>query len=147
MLSPKPPYIGVTNANPLDNMFLSYDDERSCQTKVSYARNHNLGGVMIWELAQDHTPNTTDPLLQAIKQALATPGLTNLQTSSNDVNLTFSSISLGAYRVQWSSDIAGGVWNTLLTTNVLGPGGPLQITDFGVMTNQQNRFYRIQTPP
>jgi GH18 family chitinase len=40
---------------------------------VSYARNHGLGGIMIWELAQDHTPGTSDPLLQAVKQALATP--------------------------------------------------------------------------
>ena len=140
-------YLGITNANSTQSMFISYDDERTCECKVSYARNHNLGGVMIWNLAQDHTPNTTDPLLQAVKQALATPGLTNLQTSGNNVSLTFSSIALGAYRVQWSSDLTGGVWNTLLTTNILGSGGPLQITDFGAMTNQTERFYRVQTPP
>jgi chitinase len=140
-------YLGITNAIPVNNIFLSYDDQRTCQAKVSYARNHGLGGVMIWELAQDHTPNVTDPLLQAVKQAVATPGLSNLQSSGFDMDLTFNSIALGSYRVQWCSDLTFGVWNTLLVTNVPGSGGPLQITDSGVVTNQPARFYRIQTPP
>jgi chitinase len=138
-------YVGITNANPLNNTFISYDDQRTCQCKVSYARNHGLGGVMIWELAQDHTPNTPDPLLQAVKQALATPGQTNLQINGNDINLMFSGIALGSYRVQWSSDLA--IWNTLLTTNISGLGGPVLITDSGAATDQIGRFYRIQTPP
>jgi len=140
-------YLGITNVVPTKNIFLSYDDQRTCQAKVSYARNHGLGGVMIWELAQDHTANLTDPLLQAVKQAVATPGQSNLQSSGPDINLTFSSIALGSYRVQWSSDPTFGVWNTLLVTNTPGPGGPLQIVDFGAVTNQPRRFYRIQTPP
>lgn len=140
-------YIGITNANPTNNIFISYDDPRTCQAKVSYARNRNLGGVMIWELAQDYTPNKPAPLLQAVKQALATPGWTNLQKNGAGLNLTFTSIALGSYRVQWSSDLVLGVWNTLLTTNVSGAGGPLQITDSGVVTNQLQRFYRIQSPP
>ena len=138
-------YIGITNANPLNNSFISYDDQRTCQAKVSYARNNHLGGVMIWELAQDHTPNTPDPLLQAVKQAIATPGQTNLQAIGNDITLNFTAIPLGSYRVQWSSDLA--VWNTLLTTNIAGLGGLVQITDAGAATNQAVRFYRIQTPP
>src|SRR5271154_2013385 len=77
-------YLGITNANPINNEFISYDDQRTCQAKVSYARNNGLGGVMIWELAQDHTPNIPDPLLQAVKQAIATPGQTSLQTSGSD---------------------------------------------------------------
>ena len=140
-------YLGITNVVPTKNIFLSYDDQRTCQAKVRYARNHGLGGVMIWELAQDHTANLTDPLLQAVKQAVATPGQSNLQSSGPDINLTFSSIALGSYRVQWSSDPTFGVWNTLLVTNTPGPGGPLQIVDFGAVTNQPRRFYRIQTPP
>jgi chitinase len=140
-------YIGITNATPVKNIFLSYDDQRTCQAKVSYARNHGLGGVMIWELAQDHTPNQTDPLLQAVKAAVATPGQCYLQSNGYDMNLTFSSIALGSYRVQWSSDLTPGSWNTLLVTNVPGAGGSLQITDPGAGTNQPARFYRIQTPP
>jgi chitinase len=138
-------YLGITNVIPVNNIFLSYDDQRTCQAKVSYARNHGLGGVMIWELAQDHTPNTPDPLLQAVKQSLATPGQINLQFSGNDVSLVFTGIALGSYRVQWSNDLM--VWNTLLTTNISGLGGTVQITDFGAATNQAGRFYRIQTPP
>jgi len=101
---------------------------------------------MIWELGQDHQANVPDPLLQAIKQALATPGWIALQTSGNDVRLTFATIALGSYRVQWCSNLTAGVWNSLLMTNISGLGGPLQITDFGVLTNQVERFYRIQTP-
>ena len=33
-------------------MFVSYDDEHTCQAKVSYARDLGLGGVMIWEIGQ-----------------------------------------------------------------------------------------------
>ncbi len=138
-------YLGITNAIPANNIFLSYDDQRTCQAKVSYARNRGLGGVMIWELAQDHTPDTPDPLLQAVKQSLATPGQVNLQFSGNDVSLIFTGIALGSYRVQWSSDLM--VWNTLLTTNLSGLGGTVLITDFGAATSQVDRFYRIQTPP
>jgi chitinase len=140
-------YLSITNPNPANDMFISYDDQRTCQAKVSYARNQGLGGVMIWELAQDHTPDTPDPLLQAVKQALATPGLTSLQTSNNDVSLTFNGIALGSYCVQWIGDLTTGVWNTLVVTNVPGAGGVLQITDTGALTNQLQRFYRIQTLP
>ena len=140
-------FLSITNANPANDMFISYDDQHTCQAKVSYTRNHGLGGVIIWELAQDHTSNTPDPLLQALKQAVAAPGRTTLQTSGNDVNLTFTGIALGAYRVQWCSNLSGGDWNTLVITNVFGSGGPLQILDPGAVTNQLERFYRIQTPP
>ncbi len=136
-------YLSLTNASPANNAFVSYDDPRTCQAKVSYARNHGLGGVMLWELAGDHTPNQPDPLLQAVKQALATPGQTNIMPRGNDISLTFTSISL----VQWSSNLASRFWNPLLTTNINGLGGPLQIIDFGARSNQPGRFYRVQTPP
>jgi len=140
-------YLSLTNASPANNAFVSYDDPRTCQAKVSYARNHNLGGVMMWELAGDHTPNLPDPLLQAVKQALASPGQTNILPLGNNISLTFTSISLGIYQVQWSSNLASGFWNPLLTTNIIGLGGPLQIIDFGALSNQPGRFYRVQTPP
>ena len=140
-------YLSITNANPTNNIFISYDDQRTCQAKVSYIRNHSLGGVMIWELAQDHTPSTPDPLLQAVKQALAAPGPINFQANGNNVNLNFAGIALGSYRVQWINNLTGGIWNTLMITNISGAGGELQITDLGVLTNQVQRFYRIQTPP
>ncbi len=139
-------YLGITNANPLNNMFISYDDQRTCQAKVSYARNHALGGVMIWELAQDHINGQPDPLLQAVKQSLASPGQITIQQTGQDVTLSFTGIALGSYRVQWTDNLAGGSWNTLAVTNVSGPGVLLQIVDPNPFSQPQ-RFYRVQTPP
>jgi chitinase len=146
-LSAQAAYLSITNANSSSNMFISYDDQRTCQAKVSYARNRGLGGVMIWELAQDHHANQADPLLQAIKQALATPGMTVLKRSGQDMSLSFTSIPLGSYRAQWTSSLTAGVWNTLAITNISnsGTGGVVQITDPGAV-NQPRRFYRIKTP-
>jgi chitinase len=140
-------YLSITNAKATNNIFLSYDDERTCQAKVSYARNHNLGGIMIWELALDHTNSAPDPLLQAIKQAVAAPGPAGIQCAGDDIDLTFLGISLGSYRILWGNALASNSWNTLLITNVPGLGGLLQICDPGVITNQTGRFYRVQTPP
>jgi chitinase len=139
-------YLSITNANSSSNQFISYDDQRTCQAKVSYARNRGLGGVMIWELAQDHHANQTDPLLQAVKQALATPGMASIQRNGSNLNLSFNSIPLGSYRVQWTSNLTAGVWNTLFTTNITGTGGVMQITDPGAVSDAR-RFYRIKTPP
>lgn len=140
-------YLSVTNANPANDMFVSYDDQRTCQSKVSYARNHGLGGVMIWELTQDHRAGQPDPLLQSIKQALATPGLIDIQVNNFDMYLTFNTVALGSYRVQWSSDLSVGVWNTLVITNSSGLGGSMRIIDAGAISNQFQRFYRVRTPP
>jgi len=140
-------YLSISNANPASDMFISYDDQHTCQAKVSYARNHGLGGVMIWELAQDYQAGQPDPLLETVKQSLATPGLLTLQPGNNDVVLSFNGIALGSYSVQWISNCTAGAWNTLLVTNVANSGGVLQVTDSGAISNQSQRFYRIKTPP
>src|SRR5207244_13023752 len=88
-------YLSIDNAGSSNDKFISYDDARTCQSKVSYARNRHLGGVMIWELAQDHHAGQPEPLLQSIKQALATPGATIIQLSGQSVDLGFGSIPLG----------------------------------------------------
>ncbi len=139
-------YLSISNANPANDMFISYDDQRTCQSKVSYARNHGLGGVMIWELAQDHQNGQPDALLQAVKQALATPGLITIQSIGPEIALYFTSLPLGSYDVEWSSNLTGNFWNTLVVTNVSGSGGILQIVDPNT-GNQSQRFYRVQTPP
>ena len=140
-------FLSVTNANPTNNMFISYDDQRACQAKVSYARNRNLGGLMIWALGQDYQSGQPEPLLQAIKQALATPGTLAIQRSNQAVKLGFTSMPLGSYRIQWTSDLAAvNGWNTLAVTNVSGSGGLLQITDPN-SSGQSQRFYRVQSPP
>ena len=140
-------YLGITNTPAANDMFISYDDPRACQCKVSYVRNHGLGGIMIWELAQDYVPGQPAPLMQAVKGALGTPGHVSLVRTNNDASLAFNGIALGSYRVEWASNFLGGLWNTLLITNVPAAGGQLRVTDPGVFTNQPLRFYRVQSPP
>jgi len=139
-------YLSIDDAGSSNDKFISYDDARTCQSKVSYARNHHLGGVMIWELAQDHRAGQPDPLLQSIKQALATPGLAGIQLTDSNIDLSFMTIPLGYYRVQWTSNLPATVWNTLTLTNVTATGGLLHVSDPAI-ANQSNRFYRVQTPP
>ena len=101
---------------------------------------------MIWELAQDHQKGQPDPLLLALKQALATPGPITIQNVGQDIELSFISLPLGSYRVQWTGDLTSNVWNTLTITNVSGTGGSLQVVDPDA-AGQPQRFYRAQTPP
>lgn len=65
--------VGINSADPANDEFISYNDEQSCNDKVSYARAKGLGGVMVFELGggwrYDATPH--DGLLQAIKNAVA----------------------------------------------------------------------------
>ncbi|HEY1787884.1 MAG TPA: glycoside hydrolase family 18 protein, partial [Verrucomicrobiae bacterium] len=140
------PYLSITNSTPADNLFVSYEDQRACQSMISYARNEGLGGVMIWELSLDHQSGQTDPLLLAMKQGLATPGQLAITNANQKVSINFTSIALGSYRAEWNSNVASGVWNTLIVTNVSGSGGVLKIFDQN-STSQPQRFYRIQTPP
>ena len=102
---------------------------------------------MIWELAQDHQPNQPDPLLQAVKQALAAPGATAIRHSGQDILVSFTGMPLGAYRVQWASNLTSGSWNTLLVTNISSSVAQVEVTDPGTASNQFVRFYRVQTPP
>jgi chitinase len=139
-------YLSITNVNSNNDMFISYDDQRTCQSKISYARNQGLGGVMIWELSQDHQSGQTDPLLLALKQGLATPGPITIQNAGHNIELNFASLPLGSYQVEWQSNLTSSAWNTLTVTNVSGNGGILQILDPG-SADQPQRFYRVQSPP
>jgi hypothetical protein len=85
--------------------------------------------------------------LQAVKQALlATPNLTGIQRSNQDLRISFTSMPLALYRVQWTTNPVGGFWNTL-TNNVSGTGGIVQITDVGALAGHSARYYRVRTPP
>ena len=138
------PYFSVTNSQAGNDMFISFDDPRSVAAKVSYARNRGLGGFIIWELSQDHQAKKPDPLLQSIKQTLATPGRLGLNRAVQNISLTFTSAPLGSYQVQWSSNLTA--WNSLLATNVslTWTGGVIQATD---SIAQPHRVYRVKTPP
>jgi GH18 family chitinase len=138
-------YLTISNSTPANDIFISYEDPRACQAKVSYARNHGLGGVMIWELAQDHQSGQADPLLQAVKQALMSPGAVAIQITNQDVMLTFTGVALGSYRIQWTDTLTNSTWNTLTVTNISGSSQPLEVIDsdpFG----QPNKFYRVRSP-
>jgi hypothetical protein len=146
-------YLSVTNLTATNEQFVSYDDEHSTEAKVSYARNHFLGGLMIWELSQDYEAAAPEgqrnPLVQSVKAALATPGLTGIRQSNQDVQLSFTTAPLGLYRVLTTTDLDAPIWTTL--TNNL-PGAPdgvaaSVLADPGALRNVPRRFYRVQTPP
>jgi len=105
--------------------------------------------LFVWELTQDYFPSQPpgqrEPLLADLKQALLTPGNATIQISNQQVSLSFQSLPLAQYRVQWTSNVAGGSWNTL-TNNVPGTGQPVQVIDTN-STAQPGRFYRVNTPP
>jgi chitinase len=142
-------YLSITNNPAAGDMFISYDDTRACQSKVSYARDLHLGGLMIWELSQDYAPTQPAgqraPLTAALNQALATPKISAIQRNGTNVQLSFTSLPLGLYSVQWTSNLALPWWNTL-TNNVAGTGTNVLITDPAPAT-EPARFYRVQTPP
>jgi chitinase len=143
-------YLSIDKPGATNDNFVTYDDEHTCQAKVSYARNHLLGGVMIWELGDGYRSTQPagqqDTLLQSIMQTLKTPGITSIQRTGTDVYLSFASAPLGLYRVQWTSNLSSASWLTL-TNNVPGTSGPMQIVDPGAVLNNSARYYRIQTPP
>ncbi|MDB6125085.1 MAG: hypothetical protein JWQ71_4078 [Pedosphaera sp.] len=142
-------YLSIDNAGHTNDMFISYDDEHACQAKVSYARNRGLGGIMIFDLGEGYRPSQPagqrDPLLQAVKQALAPPRITSITRSNQDIQLSFASMPIANYRILSTTNLNGGTWTTV-SNNVSGNGGPMQITHPSALT-QPRRFYRIQTPP
>ncbi len=139
-------YLSIDSAGSSNDRFISYDDARACQSKVSYARNHHLGGLMIWELAQDHHAGQADPLLQAIKQALTAPGPASIELTDSNVDFSFMTIALGGYDAQWTSNLPAGTSDTFATTSVTGTGGVLNVTEPAIV-NQSNRFYRTRNTP
>ncbi|KAH7703121.1 Protein T13H5.3 [Aphelenchoides avenae] len=50
----KAPYVW----NPANETFLGYENQESIKEKIRYAKEHNLGGVMIWSIDQDDDAHT-----------------------------------------------------------------------------------------
>jgi chitinase len=142
-------YLSIDEVGSANDKFISYDDERTCQTKVSYARNRQLGGVMIWELGEGYRSTEPvgkkDPLLQTIKQSLATPRIASVARTNQNITFSFTSLPLALYRVEWATDLNSGGWTTL-TNNIPGDGSVVHITDSNAI-GQSARFYRVKTPP
>jgi chitinase len=53
--------------NPTQKIYATFDDKRSMELKTKYVLEHNLGGIMFWQLGHD-TPK--DGLLHTINQTL-----------------------------------------------------------------------------
>ena len=145
-------YLSVTNSASTNELFISYDDQRSTATKVSYARNLGLGGLMIWELSQEFQPSappdSRHPLLKSIQAALGTPGAASVQLSNRQVLIHFTAAPLALYRVLATTNL-GTTWITL-TNNLPGDSNgvaPAVFFDSPAIPNQPQRFYRIKTPP
>jgi GH18 family chitinase len=89
-------YLSIDRPGAADDKFISYDDEHTCEAKVRYAREHGLGGIMIWQLAQDHRSDQPagrrDPLVQAIQRALVSPNATGSRLDVRE-NRTSDSLS------------------------------------------------------
>lgn len=49
----KMPYLSINKSGSDNDMFISYNDARSVHEKVKYAKDNQLGGVMIWHLASE----------------------------------------------------------------------------------------------
>lgn len=68
----KVPYLSIDKPGSADDMFISYNDERSVREKLHYLNNTGLGGIMLWTLASDYRPSQPEgkrrPILQTIRQ-------------------------------------------------------------------------------
>ena len=128
-------YLSIDNPGAANDKFISYDDEHTCQAKVSYARNRHLGGVMIWELAEGYSPalpiGRRDPLLQAIKNAVGS-AVTNLNTATT-LPVQFGPQGLAPNLRETNSHTEPGnnLTNTLRSTNSLLP-----TTDAGLQADR-----------
>ena len=55
------------------NLLISYDDVRSISAKAHYVLDHNVHGLIIWEITGDYLPDGSTPLLDAIDALLRSP--------------------------------------------------------------------------
>ncbi len=137
-------YLSVDEPKADDDKFISYDDERSAERKVHYAKEKGLGGISMFELGAGHMAEkpigARDPLLQAIKLALQnTPADTAAPTVSilsprngESVSNTLSlhgrvADNVGVDGIVWqidgvrlASESASGAqisWNSAFSTN------------------------------
>ncbi|MGA9121295.1 MAG: glycoside hydrolase family 18 protein [Bacteroidota bacterium] len=65
-------YLSIDTEGSDRDKFVSYDNEVSCQAKLTYVVQRQLGGVIIWELGGGWRPssNPRDPLLKSVKDWL-----------------------------------------------------------------------------
>jgi glucose/arabinose dehydrogenase len=81
----------------------------------------------------------------AIYRIVAGPRITGVQMSGPNALISFTTRSNRLYRAERADDMFTGAWS-LLTNNVAGTGGVVQIIDAGAASST-NRFYRIRLLP
>ncbi|HZF26212.1 MAG TPA: glycosyl hydrolase family 18 protein [Steroidobacteraceae bacterium] len=57
--------------NATTHAFITYDDPESIAIKADYVKSHHLGGMMFWELSQDHQGELLDTIAGALSRAAA----------------------------------------------------------------------------
>jgi chitinase len=53
--------------NAASRTFITYDDPQSIAIKGAYVRSHHLGGMMFWELSQDHRGELLDTITKSLR--------------------------------------------------------------------------------
>lgn len=93
----KAAYLTIDEPGSTNDMFITYDDERSVQAKFDYVRQKGLGGTIIWELGggfrKDEPTGEKDKLLQSVKAAMnntsnISPQEPTLDTTPPEVSIT-----------------------------------------------------------
>jgi chitinase len=54
--------------NSASKTFITYDDPRSIRVKADYVRANHLGGMMFWELSQDHDDELLDVIVRSLRR-------------------------------------------------------------------------------
>ncbi len=72
--SAKVPYLKIDKPGEDQDMFVSFNDERSVAEKVRYMKQAGLGGLMIWSMQLDYRANQPEgqrrPIMKAIREDL-----------------------------------------------------------------------------
>lgn len=70
----KVPYLSIDKPGTIDDMFVSYNDERSVAEKIKYMQEIGMGGLMLWTLEKDYRPaqpvGQRRPIMQTIRQSM-----------------------------------------------------------------------------
>ena len=68
------PYLSYDSEGSADDLFISYNDERSVEAKLQYMKRQGFGGMMLWQLQYDYRPNQVGeaqrPILTTIRNNL-----------------------------------------------------------------------------
>jgi hypothetical protein len=79
-----------------------------------------------------------------MKEALEAPRFASIDRVGQEVRLSFQTMPLARYVVQWTSELRTGSWSDLVI--VPGDGDPVTVNDV-FAAGETFRYYRLRTPP